>query len=48
MRGLFLQDRGVYVLLTLAATLWGGNAVAAKFIVAELPPATTAFVRFWV
>lgn len=45
----FNTDKGVYILLTLTAILWGGNAVAAKYIVGELTPATIAFFRFaWV
>ncbi|SDF14414.1 DMT family transporter [Sporolituus thermophilus] len=42
----FNTERGVYILLTLTAILWGGNAVAAKYTVGELSPVTTAFLRF--
>lgn len=42
----FRSEKGVYVLLTITAILWGGNAVAAKYVVGELPPVTTAFFRF--
>lgn len=50
MRQFFLHtEKGVYILLTLTAVLWGGNAVTAKITVGELPPVTTAFFRFaWV
>lgn len=45
----FKTEKGVYVLLTITAILWGGNAVAAKYTVGQLPPSTTAFFRFvWV
>jgi len=45
----FKTEKGVYVLLTLTAILWGGNAVAAKYTVGQLAPSTTAFFRFaWV
>ncbi len=39
-------DKGVYILLTLTAILWGANAVTAKYTVGELAPTTTAFLRF--
>ena len=32
--------------MSLTTVLWGGNSVAAKFVVAELPPVITAFLRF--
>lgn len=42
-------EKGVLILLTLTAVMWGGNAVTAKYVVGELPPITTAFFRFaWV
>lgn len=42
-------EKGVLILLTLTAVIWGGNAVTAKYVTGELPPATTAFFRFaWV
>lgn len=49
LRFLMRTERGVLILLTLTAILWGGNAVTAKYVVGELPPITTAFFRFaWV
>jgi len=49
LRCLMRPERGVLILLTLTAILWGGNAVTAKYVVGELPPITTAFFRFaWV
>ena len=39
-------EKGVLILLTLTAVMWGGNAVTAKYVTGELPPATTAFFRF--
>lgn len=36
----------VYFFLTLTAILWGGNAVAAKIVVAQLSPFVTIFARF--
>lgn len=49
LRFLLHTEKGVLVLLTLTAVMWGGNAVTAKYVVGELPPVTTAFFRFaWV
>ncbi|MDT8900486.1 DMT family transporter [Anaeroselena agilis] len=49
LRFLLHTERGVLILLTLTAVMWGGNAVTAKYVVGELPPVTTAFFRFaWV
>lgn len=39
-------ERGVCFLLILTAIMWGGNVVAAKFVVQEIPPIATAFIRF--
>ncbi len=43
---LLQTEKGVLILLTLTAVMWGGNAVTAKYVVSELPPITTAFFRF--
>lgn len=49
LRFLLYTEKGVLILLTLTAVMWGGNAVTAKYVVGELPPVTTAFFRFaWV
>jgi len=43
------SDKGIYIILTLTAILWGGNAVTAKHTVGELSPIITVFIRFaWV
>jgi hypothetical protein len=42
--GFFETEKGVHALLTVTAVLWGGNAVAAKYTVGELPLTTTAFL----
>lgn len=46
LRFLLHTEKGVLILLTLTAVMWGGNAVTAKYVVGELPPITTAFFRF--
>ncbi len=46
LRFLLQTEKGVLILLTLTAVMWGGNAVTAKYVVGELPPITTAFFRF--
>ncbi len=49
LRFLLHTEKGVVIILTLTAVMWGGNAVTAKYVVGELPPVTTAFFRFaWV
>jgi len=42
----FYTDKGVYILLIITNVLWGINAVTAKFVVNEILPVTTAFLRF--
>lgn len=42
----FQTEKGIYILLTLTAVLWGGNSVTAKYTVGELSPIIIVFIRF--
>ena len=41
-----IENKKIYILLTLVAVFWGGAFVAAKIAVVDIPPVTAAFLRF--
>lgn len=43
---MFIHSKGVYAQLVLATVMWGSTSVASKVVLTQIPPITTAFIRF--